>query len=104
MKKNRPATLLSVIAEPKDRDELARILLDETTSIGVRFYPVGRVILKRSLENVKTRYGNVRVKVAELPGGTKRATPEYDDLKKIAAAKKIPLKLLHDEVMRNYRS
>ena len=103
MKKNRPATLLSVIAEPKDRDELARILLDETTSIGVRFYPVGRVILNRSLENVKTRYGNVRVKVAELPGGTKRATPEYDDLKKIAAAKKIPLKLLHDEVMRNYR-
>lgn len=104
MKKNRPATLLSVIAEPKDRDELARILLDETTSIGVRFYPVGRVILNRSLENVKTRYGNVRVKVAELPGGTKRAAPEYDDLKKIAAAKKIPLKLLHDEVMRNYRS
>jgi uncharacterized protein (DUF111 family) len=51
---------------------------------------------------VRTRFGTVRVKVVEQPDGTKRATPEYDELKRIAAAKKIPLKRIHEEVMRNF--
>jgi uncharacterized protein (DUF111 family) len=101
MKKNRPATLLRVIAEPKDRDALARIILSETSTIGVRYYPVGRVILKRKSEKVKTPYGAIRVKVVEEPNGTQRVTPEYDDLKRVAAAKRIPLKLLYDEVVRS---
>ncbi|MGB7948077.1 MAG: nickel pincer cofactor biosynthesis protein LarC, partial [Candidatus Binatia bacterium] len=103
MKKNRPATLLRVIAEPKDRDILARIVLSETSTLGVRYYPVGRMILKRSSERLKTRYGTIEVKVAEAPDGTKRVAPEYDDLKRIAAAKNIPLKLLYDEVVRSSR-
>jgi len=101
MKKNRPGTLLRVIAEPKDRDTLARIILSETSTIGVRHYPVGRIILKRISEKLKTRYGTIRVKVVEEPDGTKRVAPEYDDLKRIAAAKKIPLKLLYDELARS---
>ena len=101
MKKNRPGTLLRVIAEPKDRDTLARIILSETSTIGVRHYPVGRIILKRISEKLKTRYGTIRVKVVEEPDGTKRVTPEYDDLKRIATAKKIPLKLLYDELARS---
>jgi pyridinium-3,5-bisthiocarboxylic acid mononucleotide nickel chelatase len=101
MKKNRPGTLLRVIAEPKDRDTLARIILSETSTIGVRYYPVGRIILKRISEKLKTRYGTIRVKVVEEPDGTKRVAPEYDDLKRIAAAKKIPLKLLYDELARS---
>ena len=101
MKKNRPATLLRVIAEPKDRDALARIILSETSTIGVRYYPVGRVILKRKPEKVKTPYGAIRVKVVEEPNGTQRVTPEYDDLKRVAAAKHVPLKLLYDEVVRS---
>ena len=103
MKKNRPGTLLRVIAEPRDREKLASILFSETSTIGMRYYPVGRMILKRSSDNVKTRYGSVRVKVIEEPDGTKRATPEYDDLKRIAAARNIPLKLLHDEVVRSFK-
>jgi uncharacterized protein (TIGR00299 family) protein len=103
MKKNRPATLLRVIAEPKDRDTLARIVLSETSTLGVRYYPVGRIILKRSSQRLKTRYGTIGVKVAETPDGTKRVAPEYDDLKRIAVAKKIPLKLLYDEVVRSTR-
>jgi pyridinium-3,5-bisthiocarboxylic acid mononucleotide nickel chelatase len=101
MKKNRPGTLLRVIAEPKDRETLARILLTETSTIGVRYYPVSRMILKRILERLKTRYGTIKVKIAEEPDGTRRVAPEYDDLKRIAAAKKIPLKLLYDEVVRS---
>jgi uncharacterized protein (TIGR00299 family) protein len=101
MKKNRPGTLLRVIAEPKDRDTLVRIILSETSTIGVRHYPVGRIILKRISEKLKTRYGTIRVKVVEEPDGTKRVAPEYDDLKRIASAKKIPLKLLYDELARS---
>ena len=101
MKKNRPGTLLRVIAEPKDREALARIILSETSTIGVRYYPVSRIILKRKSEKLKTRYGTIRVKIVEEPNGTKRVAPEYDDLKRLAAAKKIPLKLLYDEVVRS---
>ena len=103
MKKNRPGTLLRVIAEPNGRDALARILLSETSTIGVRYYPVGRIILKRSSASVKTKYGTLRVKIIEEPDGSRRATPEYDDLKRVATAKKIPLKYLHDEVLRGFK-
>ncbi|MET0501017.1 MAG: nickel pincer cofactor biosynthesis protein LarC [Candidatus Binatia bacterium] len=103
MKKNRPGTLLRVIAEPKNRDALAQIILTETPTLGVRYYPVGRIILKRSSRKLKTRYGMIEVKVAVAPDGTKRVAPEYDDLKRIAAAKNIPLKLLYDEVVRSSR-
>ncbi len=101
MKKNRPGTLLRVIAEPKDRDTLAQTILSETSTIGIRYYPVGRIILKRKSEKLKTPYGTIRVKVVEEPNGKKRVAPEYDDLKRLAAAKNIPLKLLYDEVVRS---
>jgi uncharacterized protein (TIGR00299 family) protein len=103
MKKNRPGTLLRVIAKPTDRDALARILLSETSTIGLRYHPVGRIILKRSSASVKTKYGTIRVKIIEEPDGSRRATPEYDDLKRVAAAKKIPLKFLHDAVLRGFK-
>ena len=100
MKKNRPATLLTVICQPAKRDPLAEMILQETTSIGIRSFPVSRLILKRDTQKVKTRYGEVTVKVVEQPDGTKRAAPEYDDLKRLATARKVPLKTIHDEVMR----
>ena len=103
MKKNRPATLLTVICEPAWRDPLAQIILQETTSIGIRCYLVSRSILKRETRKVKTRYGDVTVKIVEQPDGTRRATPEYDDLKRIAAAKNLSLKTIHDEAMRNLK-
>jgi uncharacterized protein (TIGR00299 family) protein len=103
MKKNRPGTLLRVIAEPKDRDTLARTIFSETSTIGVRYHPVGRIILKRKSENLKTPYGTIRVKVVEEPNGINRVAPEYDDLKRIASAKKIPLKLLYDEIVRSIK-
>jgi uncharacterized protein (TIGR00299 family) protein len=100
MKKNRPGTLLRVIAEPRDRDKLARIIFEETSTIGIRHYPVGRTILKREVKKIKTRYGDVAVKIVTQPDGRKRAMPEYDDIKRIAAARKLPIKIIHDEVMR----
>ena len=100
MKKNRPGTLLRVIGEPRDRDKLSKIIFQETSTIGIRCYPIGRIILQRELKKVKTRYGDIAVKIAEQPDGSKRAAPEYDDIKRIAVARKLPIKLIHDEVMR----
>ena len=62
------------------------------------------MILKRESKKVKTPYGEVTVKVVEQPDGRKRFTPEYDDLKRLATAKKLPLKLIYDEVMRRFDS
>jgi len=103
MKKNRPGTLLSVIAEPSLREKLSGIIFRETSTIGIRYYPVNRMILKRALKKVKTRFGTVKVKIIEEPDGTKRATPEYEDLKRIAETKKIPLKVFYDEVLRSIK-
>jgi len=103
MKKNRPGTLLRVITEPARKDKLAEIIFRETSTIGIRYYHVSRMTLKRAVRKVKTRFGPVRVKVIEEPGGGKRATPEYEDLRKIAQAKKIPLKALYQEVLRSLK-
>jgi hypothetical protein len=92
--------LLTVICEPLRRGEIEQIVFQETSTIGVRCYAVSRTILKRKTKKVKTRFGDVMVKIIEQPDGSKRAAPEYDDLKRIAAAKKIPMKQLYDEVMR----
>lgn len=100
MKKNRPATLLTVICEPLRREPIAGIIFQETSTIGMRYYPVSRMILNRESKKVKTRFGEITVKTIEQPNGAKRSSPEYDDLKRIAAAKKIPIKQLHDEIMR----
>lgn len=100
MKKNRPATLLSVIAEPRHRQKLSEIIFKETSTLGLRYHLVSRMILKREMKKVKTRFGEVTVKIIEQLDGSRRAAPEYDDLKRIATAKNIPLKLLHDEVAR----
>ena len=103
MKKNRPAILVQVIAALHDRAKLAHILFEETSTIGIRYHSVKRMTLKRSAGAIKTRYGSIRIKVIDQADGVQRVTPEYDDLKRIAAAKKISLKSLHDEVMKNLK-
>ena len=100
MKKNRPGTLLRILAEPELRGALAEIVLRETSTLGVRCYMVDRLVLRRRALKLKTRFGTLTVKVAEEPGGGKRATPEYDEARRIAAARKVPLRAVYDEVTR----
>ena len=104
MKKTRPGTLLTVVAEPALRENINDIIFSETSTIGVRYYPVKRTVLQREFVTVKTKYGPVKVKVAVDPGGARRAAPEYDDVKRIAARKKVPLKAVYDEALRNFAS
>ena len=100
MKKNRPATLLSVLVPRESVDVAARILLAETSTFGVRHYEVGRTILDRTEATIKTPHGKVRVKIGSLNGSVLRIAPEYEDCKKIASRKKIPVKEIYEEVLR----
>ena len=79
MKKGRPGLLLGALATEDRRDAVARVFLDETTTLGVRLHPVERIELARELVPVQTAYGEVRVKVARRDGVPVGAHPEYDD-------------------------
>jgi uncharacterized protein (TIGR00299 family) protein len=94
MKKNRPGTLVTVICAPERIDEFADFLMRETTTIGLRWRIDNRTKARRSIQEVQTKYGPVKVKVAELGGGSINAAPEYDDCKRLALAKRVPLKEL----------
>ena len=84
MKKNRPATMVSVIARKKDEAVLARMLLRETNTFGVRVSPIMRYEADRQFAQVSTRYGDIQVKVKILDGKPIMAMPEYEDCLKRA--------------------
>lgn len=86
MKKNRPATQLSVLCRPMDVDGLRNILFTETSTLGVRQQMVQRHRLNRSVHTVETPYGSVRVKMARLSEGQTKAYPEYEDCRRLAEA------------------
>ncbi|MBE3604009.1 nickel pincer cofactor biosynthesis protein LarC [bacterium] len=101
MKKGRPGVILSVLAEMSARDRLARMIFEETTTIGVRFHPVSRLKLDRRLEEVETRFGKIRVKVAsaDAAGSPLNLSPEFDDCRKAAMDHSAPLKLVMEEAI-----
>ena len=90
MKKGRPAIVLAALAAPADERAVARTMLSQTTTIGVRVRSERRYVLPRAVGLVDTPYGPVRVKRAEL-GGRTRVQPEYDDLVRIARERELPL-------------
>jgi uncharacterized protein (TIGR00299 family) protein len=99
MKKNRPAILVRVLADPADRDLLAGVLLRETPAIGVRFTAVERVALPREQVTVETEYGSVRVKKAAAPDGSANLAPEYEDCKHLARECGVPLKHVYQAAL-----
>jgi uncharacterized protein (DUF111 family) len=96
MKKNRPGTLLRVISEEKDADGLSEVILRESTTLGVRSYVVARKKLHREIREVETKYGKVRVKIA----GELRFQPEYEDCRRIALEKGVPIQEVYQEAMK----
>jgi uncharacterized protein (TIGR00299 family) protein len=95
MKKNRPGTLLRVIAEEKDAEALSELILRESTTLGVRSFSVDRKKLPREVREVETRYGKIRVKVS----GEIRFQPEYEDCRRIAREKGVPIQEVYWEAM-----
>jgi uncharacterized protein (TIGR00299 family) protein len=91
MKKNRPATQVSVLARPQDAAALAELLLRETTTLGVRWQVLSRIKAGRETRKVETPWGTVRIKVKLLGGKVVAASPEYDDCARLAAQAGVPL-------------
>ncbi|MBI5491949.1 MAG: nickel pincer cofactor biosynthesis protein LarC [Deltaproteobacteria bacterium] len=92
MKKSRPGVLLTVLTGEDMKEGLLDIIFEESTSIGVRTYPVERECLERRVVRAKTPYGVVRVKVSLRKGKVVNSQPEYEDCRDLARKKKVPLK------------
>lgn len=97
MKKNRPAWELTVICGEDKAEELEKIIFTETTTIGIREYPLGRSVLDREEKEVETVYGKAAVKQVTF-GDMTRAYPEYDTVKKLAKKNKVPFMDVFDAV------
>ena len=92
MKKNRPGTLVTVIAPPERRESLAGLLFAESTTIGVRVTETARERLDRELVTVESPIGPVRIKVARRDGVVVNAAPEFEDCARLAAEQGLPVK------------
>lgn len=92
MKKNRPAVVLSVLCDSPTVTNILQILFRETTTLGVRIQEVERLYLPREFVEVETPYGVVRVKVAKLGNEIVNISPEYEDCRRIALERKVPMK------------
>jgi uncharacterized protein (DUF111 family) len=88
MKKNRPATQVSIIARPEDQETLSSILFAETTTLGLRLFTAERRVQARRFIEVDLGYGTVQVKTGEDGG----YAPEFEDCRKLAIASRKPLK------------
>lgn len=91
MKKNRPATLMGVVARRQDEPALAHLILAETSTLGMRVQPVYRYTAQREIKKVVTPYGEIPVKIKILDGRPIQAMPEYDACSALAAEQNVPL-------------
>lgn len=91
MKKNRPAVKVSVLARPQDGETLSRLLLTETSTLGVRRHAWQRDIAQRDYVEVATPWGSVRVKQKMLDGQAISAAPEYEDCARLAREAGVPI-------------
>ena len=92
MKKNRPGTLVTVVAPPGRREALSDILFRESTTIGLRVTETERERLDREAVEVETPIGSIRIKVARRDGAIRNAAPEFEDCARLAAERRLPIK------------
>ncbi len=92
MKKNRPGTLVTIIARPADRERLSAIVFRQTTTIGLRYQEMDRECLERNTATVETELGPLRVKIARRNGSVVNVTPEFDDCVRLAGERGVPVK------------
>jgi len=99
MKKGRPGILLCIICENESADAVKNIIFTESTSLGVRTFPFRKDTLVRKFETIQTIYGEVKVKRSFYKGKEVSYKPEYEDCKKIASTKGIPVKEVYNSIM-----
>lgn len=100
MKKNRPATLLSVLCPPDRADALAALLFRETGTFGIRIREQRRCTLARSWRTVSTAFGDIRLKAGAWQGEEVTVAPEYEDCKRAALEHGVPLRWVYEAALR----
>ncbi len=102
MKKNRPATLVTLLCPTEKADQLANVLFQESGTFGIRTREQPRLTLERSWQTVTTAWGDVRVKIGRRHGEIITAAPEYEDCKAAAVAHAVPVQAVHRAALRAY--
>jgi uncharacterized protein (TIGR00299 family) protein len=100
MKKNRPGTLLTVICPSEKLPSIIEFLLSETTTLGLRWHEEERERADREILTLETRHGKIRFKLAQWEGRAVNLSPEYEDCKRLALKKRVPLKDIFEEAKR----
>jgi hypothetical protein len=103
MKKGRLGTLITILADDAHTPALERLLLTETTTLGVRIHQERRSCLDRTHATVSTPYGNIRIKVGSRNNEILNAAPEFEDCRAAAAKHNVPLKLVQQAAIAAYR-
>ena len=101
MKKSRPAHMLSVLCDPDSADNLKEIMLTQTSTIGLREYPVNKSILRREIRVVHTRFGDVNVKQSFFRGMVVNEKPEFEQCRQLALENNVTLEEVQKEVIKN---
>ena len=98
MKKNRPGVLLQLLCPWKSMPKMKDILLQETTTLGVRYYPLTVHRMERTFTKVRTEWGEITVKQGISNGEVFQNSPEFEDCKTIARRHNVPLKKIYEQV------
>ena len=104
MKKGRPGFRVTVLTTVEGIDGLARTLLAETTSIGVRYRAMGRWVLPRRIEPVATEFGTIAVKIVVRPSGEESAEPEFEDVARAALSHGVSYATVCDAALAAWRA
>ena len=104
MKKNRPGTLLTVLCKPQETPTLMSLIFAETTTFGARTYRAERRTLPREFLSVSTDFGDVRIKISRMNGRILHVQPEYDDCRRLAVEKNVPLQRVISEALHAYET
>jgi pyridinium-3,5-bisthiocarboxylic acid mononucleotide nickel chelatase len=102
MKKGRPGTLLTILAEPEAELKLRNLLFRESSTLGIRSRREQRHTLARRHESVQTKWGTIRIKIGTIGDTDSQFAPEYEDCRRIAAEQRVPLKQVMQEALRLY--
>ena len=93
-----------MLCRPQDAEALTSLIFAETTTFGMRTHRAQRRALPREWVNVSTSFGDVRIKLSRFNGHIHHAAPEYDDCRKLAVEKQVPLQQVISEALRSYEA
>lgn len=104
MKKNRPATMLSILCDAEKQNALKELIYTETTTLGIRISKIERECLEREIVKVETKFGAIDVKVSKRDGKIVNAKPEYEQIRQIALQSKKSLREIEREILENIQA